>query len=169
MGFDWVWLLSVWQTGWQGNRFHAVTTNGERNSRRLCRTSGKRTLPVPVLPSPATRCTAALGGDPALARLRERLRKRGLRLMLDFVPNHTGLDHPWVEDHPEYYIPGTELDLTRAPMNYTWVKAQARRFASGSWTRSILSGLAGHPAAQLRQPGHAGSDDRRTCKDRRAM
>ena len=27
--------------------------------------------------------------------------------MLDFVPNHTGLDHPWVEDHPEYYIAGT--------------------------------------------------------------
>ena len=48
--------------------------------------------------------------------------KRGLRLMLDFVPNHTGLDHPWVEDHPEYYIQGTELDLARAPQNYTWVK-----------------------------------------------
>ena len=42
--------------------------------------------------------------------------------MLDFVPNHTALDHPWVEDHPEYYITGTELDLARAPKNYTWVK-----------------------------------------------
>ena len=63
-----------------------------------------------------------LGGDAALARLRERLRQRGLRLLLDFVPNHTGLDHPWVEEHPEYYIPGTELDLARAPQNYTWVK-----------------------------------------------
>ncbi|MBV8360739.1 MAG: alpha-amylase, partial [Deltaproteobacteria bacterium] len=46
----------------------------------------------------------------------------GLRLMLDFVPNHTGLDHPWIEVHPEYYIRGTELDLTREPQNYTWVK-----------------------------------------------
>jgi integrase len=44
--------------------------------------------------------------------------------MLDFVPNHTGLDQPWVEAHPEYYIPGTELDLARAPQNYTWVKRQ---------------------------------------------
>jgi hypothetical protein len=32
------------------------------------------------------------------------------------------LDHPWVEDHPEYYIPGTELELNKAPQNYTWVK-----------------------------------------------
>jgi glycosidase len=63
-----------------------------------------------------------LGGDAALARLRERLRARGLRLMLGFVPNHTGLDHPWVEDHPEYYVAGTERDLARAPQNYTWVK-----------------------------------------------
>jgi len=42
--------------------------------------------------------------------------------MLDFVPNHTGLDHPWVEDHPGYYVAGTELDLARAPQNYRWVK-----------------------------------------------
>src|SRR6185437_12815583 len=50
------------------------------------------------------------------------LQDRQLRLMLDFVPNHTALDHPWVEVHPEYYIPGTELDLAHAPQNYTWVK-----------------------------------------------
>jgi maltooligosyltrehalose synthase len=30
-----------------------------------------------------------LGGDAALARLRQRLCTRGLRLLLDFVPNHT--------------------------------------------------------------------------------
>jgi hypothetical protein len=39
--------------------------------------------------------------------------------MLDFVPNHTALDHPWVEDHPEYYVAGTESEIERAPQNYT--------------------------------------------------
>ena len=68
---------------------------------------------------------SALGGDSALARLRERLRKRGLKLLLDFVPNHTGVDHPWVEKHPEYYISGTEQDLENAPHNYTWVRRKA--------------------------------------------
>src|SRR5258705_13215208 len=44
--------------------------------------------------------------------------------MLDLVPNPTGLDPYWVEDHSEYYILGSELDLTRAPQNYTWVNRQ---------------------------------------------
>ena len=63
-----------------------------------------------------------LGGDPALKRLRARLKKRGLKLMLDFVPNHMGPDHPWVEQHPEYFVTGTESDLENAPQNYTRVK-----------------------------------------------
>ena len=42
--------------------------------------------------------------------------------MLDFVPNHMGLDHPWIEDHPDYFIKGSELDLARASQNYIWVK-----------------------------------------------
>ena len=54
-----------------------------------------------------------LGGDAALARLRERLQKRGLRLMLDFVPNHMAPDHPWIDEHPDYFVHGSEDDLAR--------------------------------------------------------
>ena len=62
-----------------------------------------------------------LGGDEALARIRTRLRSRGLRLMLDFVPNHVAPDHPWVTDHPEHIVAGTVADLAREPHNYTRV------------------------------------------------
>jgi len=64
----------------------------------------------------------ALGGEAALARLRERLGRRGLRLMLDFVPNHMAPDHPWATQHPDYFVPGTEADLAHAPQNYCRVK-----------------------------------------------
>ena len=43
-------------------------------------------------------------------------------MLLDFVPNHTALDHPWVEEHPEYYVHGSEEDLARAPQNYTRIR-----------------------------------------------
>jgi glycosidase len=42
--------------------------------------------------------------------------------MLDFVPNHMALDHPWVESHPEYFVTGTEDLLAREPQNYIRVK-----------------------------------------------
>lgn len=38
--------------------------------------------------------------------------------MLDFVPNHTAPDHPWVQTHPEYYVSGTEEQLAQQPQNY---------------------------------------------------
>jgi hypothetical protein len=124
-GFDWLWLLSVWQTGLRGQQVS--------RSNREWRKEFEETLPdlreedIAGSGFAITGYTVHpnLGGDAALARLRERLRSRGLRLMLDFVPNHTGLDHPWVEDHPEYYIPGTESDQTKAPQNYTWAKRKA--------------------------------------------
>src|SRR5262249_47315369 len=58
------------------------------------------------------------GGDAALARLRRRLAERGLRLMLDFVPNHTALDHPWVQTRPTFYVHGDDAALEHAPANY---------------------------------------------------
>ncbi|HET6440684.1 MAG TPA: alpha-amylase family glycosyl hydrolase [Anaeromyxobacter sp.] len=38
-----------------------------------------------------------LGGDAALARLRQALDARGMRYLLDLVPNHVGATHPWFE------------------------------------------------------------------------
>ena len=42
--------------------------------------------------------------------------------MLDFVPNHTALDHPWVAAHPDYYVEGSEALLASAPQNYLRVE-----------------------------------------------
>jgi glycosidase len=107
MGFDWVWLLSVWQTG---SAAQAVSRSNPE-----WRHEFQDTLPdlteddIPGSGFAITGYTVheRLGGDAALARFRERLRRRGLRLMLDFVPNHMAPDHPWVEDHPEFFVAGT--------------------------------------------------------------
>jgi len=45
-----------------------------------------------------------LGGDDALLNLKERAKKYGIRLASDMVPNHMGLDSPWVIEHPEWFI-----------------------------------------------------------------
>jgi hypothetical protein len=52
-----------------------------------------------------------LGGTLGLAEARKQLVKRGMRLILDFVPNHVAPDHPWVSEHPEYFIHGSADDM----------------------------------------------------------
>ena len=122
MGFDWVWLLSVWQTGEAGQRISRSNPEWRREFQETLPDLREEDIPGSGFAITGYTVHRDLGGDAALDRLRERLRKRNLRLMLDFVPNHTGIDHPWVEDHPDYYIVGTERDQARAPANYVWVK-----------------------------------------------
>ena len=56
-----------------------------------------------------------IGGPAGLAAARKELAGRGIRLILDFVPNHTAQDHPWISEHPEYYIQGGADDLANSP------------------------------------------------------
>jgi len=119
MGFDWVWLLSVWRTGPAGQRVSRANPEWRREFEETLPDLSEEDIAGSGFAITGYTVHPGLGGDAALARLRERLQARGLLLMLDFVPNHTGLDHPWAEDHPEYYVPGTEADLARAPQNYT--------------------------------------------------
>src|SRR5512139_689559 len=120
-GFDLVWLLGVWQTGEAARRVSRSKPEWLQEYRRV--------LPDFTEADVAGSCFAVrdyrvhddFGGDDALARLRRRLRARGLRLVLDFVPNHVAPDHPWVTSHPEYFVEGTEDDLSRQPRN--WARA----------------------------------------------
>ncbi len=59
-----------------------------------------------------------LGGREGLAAARAELARRDIGLILDFVPNHTAPDHPWIESHPEYYIRGTAEELAGSPNDY---------------------------------------------------
>jgi len=119
MGFDWIWLLSVWSTGELGRKISRENPEWRRDF--------EETLPDLINEDIAGSGFAItsyavhydLGGNAALIRLRERLSNRGLKLMLDFVPNHMGPDHPWVEYHPDYFVSGTESDLEKYPHNYT--------------------------------------------------
>jgi glycosidase len=72
---------------------------------------------------------AVLGGREGLAKARKELAKRGIRLILDFVPNHVAPDHPWVAEHPEYFIKGNYGDSVREPGAF--IAAGGNVFACG--------------------------------------
>ena len=169
MGFDWIWLLSVWRTGPAGQRVSRAHREWRREFEETLPDLREEDIAGSGFAITGYTVHPDLGGDAALARLRERLRARGLRLMLDFVPNHTGLDHPWVEDHPEYYIAGTDVDLERAPQNYTWVKRRRGDLLLAHGRDPYFAGWPDTLQLDYSQSGHSGGDDRRAAEDRRAM
>jgi len=125
VGFDWVWFLSVWQIGPAGRRVSRANPEWRKEFEETLPDLREDDIAGSGFAITAYSVGPELGGDEALARLRDRLRKRGLRLLLDFVPNHTALDHPWVDEHPEYYVRATAADLAQAPQNY--IRIETRR------------------------------------------
>jgi hypothetical protein len=122
MGFDWVWFLSVWQTGPAAQAISRANPEWRREFEETLPDLKDEDIAGSGFAIQSYTVHRDLGGDAALARLRKRLQKCGLKLMLDFVPNHMAPDHPWVDGHPEYFIAGTEEALTREPQNYIRVK-----------------------------------------------
>jgi hypothetical protein len=119
MGFDWIWFLSVWRTGPTAQRVSRQNPDWRRDFQETLPDLREEDIGGSGFAITGYNVHPDIGGDPALARLRKRMQKRGLKLMLDFVPNHMGPDHPWVEEHPEYFVAGTPDDLQRSPRNYT--------------------------------------------------
>jgi hypothetical protein len=120
-GFDAVWLMGVWE------RSPAGIAISMRNPGLLA--DFRRALPdfVPGDDVGSPYCVrryvvdGELGGAEGLAVARRELARRGLRLLLDFVPNHVAPDHPWVETDPGHFVRGTADDRARDPASFVEV------------------------------------------------
>jgi hypothetical protein len=139
-GFDWIWLLSVWHTGEAsraisrsdpGLRREFEQTLGDLREEDIAG-SGFAIVGYSVDPS--------LGGDAALARLRERMRRRGLRLMLDFIANHTAPDHPWIASHPEYYVSeGGAIACGKDPFLPAWTDTRQLDYSNAGTIEAMTA------------------------------
>ena len=129
LGFDAVWLMGVWERSPAGIGI-ALQNAGLVDS-------FTRALPdfteADVVGSPycirGYEVAEELGGRQGLAVARGELERRGLKLILDFVPNHVAPDHPWTSAHAEYFIGGSDDELTREPASF--IKVGDRVLANG--------------------------------------
>lgn len=128
-GFDAVWFMGVWERSPAG----IAVANKNRN----LLDDFRRALPDFRLednvgsPYCIRRYVVDdhFGGADALALARRELAKRGMNLVLDFVCNHVAPDHPWVRQHPEYFIHGTADDARNDPSSF--MEAGGRVYACG--------------------------------------
>ncbi len=104
LGFSHIWLMGVWTTGPKtleiarsqpGFRKLSIDAFGENGPQRLA-----------ASPYAIAEYSVAelLGGASGLREFRSLLNRHGLQLILDFVPNHLGVDHPWLEQRSELFV-----------------------------------------------------------------
>jgi hypothetical protein len=128
-GVDAVWLMGVWERSPTGLAI-ARQDNGLQASFRAA-LADLRDDDVVGSPYCVHRYVVddRLGGPEGLAAARAALARRGVRLVLDYVPNHVAPDHPWVTEHPELFVRGTADDRAAAPE--AWYEVDGQVFARG--------------------------------------
>lgn len=132
-GTDLVWLMGVWQTGPAGREVSRSLSWLELEARTILADFE----PDDIVGSPyaiaAYEVSRALGGDDGLVAFRQQLARAGVGLVLDFVPNHTATDHPWVRRHPNWYVHADAGSLDADPDSWFNVRTGGRthRIAHG--------------------------------------
>lgn len=103
-GFDIVYLMGVWQRSAIGRELARSLPDLRAEYDRIL--PGWTPEDVPGSPYSISDYVpdARMGGWKGLDAARAALHSRGMQLMVDFVPNHTALDHPWTGSHPERYV-----------------------------------------------------------------
>jgi glycosidase len=130
-GIDIIWLMGVWRIN--------PSTVEKYDFRDELLTGYQRALPdwrrEDVIGSPFAIddyvLNATLGTVAELATVREALHARGMRLMLDFVPNHFSADSWLIGQHPEIFLPGNEDLLQRDEQTFYRADATQQVFAHG--------------------------------------
>ena len=117
-GADVVWLMGVWQRSPAG----VAIARADESLVQHCRDILPDFTIDDIVGSPycirGYEVEPMLGGPDGLASARQALADRGMRLILDFVPNHVAPDHSWTTAHPEFFVGGTADDLREEPASF---------------------------------------------------
>ena len=89
-GLNSLWLIGVWERS--------------RASRTIKQLGGNTDAVASAYSLFDYKIAEDLGGEAAYINLRNRAFAYGVRLASDMVPNHMGIDSPWVVEHPDWFI-----------------------------------------------------------------
>ena len=125
-GFDALFLMGVWRRSAIGRDIARADRGIVAEYDRILPGWTEADVPGSPYSIQAYEPDDRIGGWQGLDTARHELKSRGISLILDFVPNHTGFDHAWIADYPERYVLGTEEDQRLAPADFRSVDVRGR-------------------------------------------
>ena len=104
MNIDWVWLMGVWKLREKEINPDLIPDGMMREFEELLPDLTPDDIDGSTYAIEDYEVDAILGGEEELMALRKKLHGHGIRLMLDFIPNHYGAHTKWLKTFPEYFI-----------------------------------------------------------------
>ena len=98
-GVEYVWMMGVWQLGSYG-----LELDRKKDYSSVLPDYKKEDIIGSPYAITEYVCNSEIGTDEDLKWLKETLHKKNLKLLLDFVPNHSAVDSPTAETYPNFYI-----------------------------------------------------------------
>lgn len=152
-GFEWIWLMGVWQTCdtliddccFEDYMIQSYDRALDNWTREDIIGSPFAIDKYEVLPE--------LGSERDIFELRNKLHKYGLKLILDFVPNHFGASSQYIESHPDIFLEAPQEYYENDPYSFfkshesELVFAHARDPFFPPWRDTVQINCFSHSAA----------------------
>ena len=168
-GFDIVWFMGIWQHSAEARSIELA----DPENRPLFDRVLPGWQPEDVIGSPYSIAEYVpdprIGSWDSLDSVREKLRSRGIAVFLDFVGNHTALDHPWTREHPEFYVQGSGSGFRARSRQLSQGRKRERPCGPRSRQRSLFSRVGRCGPTEPLLARDARRAHRRTSQDSRSL
>src|SRR2546421_4056566 len=104
LGFTHIWLMGVWTVGPRARDFSRGLAELKETQGRLLPDFCEEDVVGSAYAIAGYEVSQDLGGELGLSEFRERLHANGVKLVLDFIPNHTGIDNLWLDTRPDLFV-----------------------------------------------------------------
>ena len=112
---------------------------------------------MPVFPISETKRKGSLGSYYAVSDFRainphygdledfrslvQKIHAQGMKVVLDWVPNHTGFDHTWTETHPDWYNRDPKTDTIIHPAGTDWTDVADLNYDSPGMREAMVADM----------------------------
>jgi alpha-amylase len=66
------------------------------------------------------------------------IHQKGMKVIIDWVPNHTGADHPWLRNHPDFYVKDSSGE---AAIPFDWTDTRQLDYENVGMQDSMIASM----------------------------